>query len=39
MLGAAAYIFDNDNRTLTWNVANCYNSATAIVAIKRLSAN
>lgn len=39
MFGGAAYVFDNDNRTLTWNVVGCYNSATAIVAIKRLSAN
>ena len=39
MIGAAAYVFDGDNRTIAWNVTNCFNSATAIVAIKRLSAN
>ncbi|MES1182158.1 MAG: hypothetical protein ABUL60_00010 [Myxococcales bacterium] len=39
MIGAAAYVFDNDNRTITWNVVNCYNSATAAVAIKRLNWN
>jgi len=39
MIGAAAYVFDNDDRTITWNVVNCYNSATVAVAIKRLSAN
>jgi len=39
MIGAAAYVFDNDNRTLTWSLVNCYNSATAIVAIKRLNWN
>ena len=39
MVGAAAYVPDNDNRTITWSVANCYNSAVALAAIKRLSAN
>jgi hypothetical protein len=39
MIGAAAYVPDNDNRTITWNVTGCYNSATAIVAIKRLNWN
>ncbi len=38
MMGVAAHVKDDDNRTITWNVAGCYNSATAIVAIKRLSA-
>jgi hypothetical protein len=32
-------VFDNDNRTISWNVVNCYNSATAAVAIKRLNWN
>ena len=39
MIGAAAYAPDNDSRTITWTVANCYNSATAIVAVKRLNWN
>ncbi len=39
LVGAAAYVPDNDSRTITWSVANCYNSAGAIAAIKRLSAN
>ena len=39
MIGAAAYVPSNGNRTITWTVVNCYNSATAIVAIKRLNWN
>jgi hypothetical protein len=39
MVGAAAYVIDDDNRTITWTLANCYNSAIALVAVKRLNAN
>ena len=39
MIGLAAYAPDNDSRTISWTVANCYNSATAIVAVKRLNWN
>jgi hypothetical protein len=37
--GSAAYIFSDTNRTITWNLTGCYNSAGAGVAVKRLSAN
>jgi hypothetical protein len=36
-VGAAARVFDNDNRTITWTVPTCYNTAQVAVAIKRLS--
>jgi hypothetical protein len=39
LLAASAYVIDNDNRTFTWNVTGCENSAIAVVAIKRLNAN
>jgi hypothetical protein len=40
MIGAAAYYYPTDvGRTLTWAVSDCYNSATAGVAIKRLNWN
>jgi hypothetical protein len=35
--GAAGYVIADSDRTLTWNVANCFYSATAAVAIKRLT--
>lgn len=39
-VGAAAIAFpDDDGRTISWDVENCYNSAATAVAIKRLSAN
>ncbi len=39
LLSASAYVYDNDNRTLTWNMTSCDNSAIAMVAIKRLNWN
>lgn len=38
-VGAAAYVFDADDRAITWNVTGCYNTSATSVAIKRLSAN
>jgi len=39
MTGSAAYVFGNTNRTLEWAFTDCYNSAGAGVAIKRLNWN
>ena len=36
---AAAYLFSNQTHSMAWDVLDCQNSAAAIVAIKRLSAN
>jgi hypothetical protein len=37
-VGAAAWVIDNDTRTINWSVATCYNSATLLVAVQRLTA-
>jgi hypothetical protein len=37
-LGAAAYVIDDDSRSISWSLANCYNSAIALVAVQRLTA-
>jgi hypothetical protein len=39
LMSAAAYTIADTSRTLTWTVGNCYNSATAMVAIERLNSN
>ena len=38
LTGSAAYVIDNDDRTINWSLSNCFNSAAAMVVIKRLSA-
>jgi hypothetical protein len=39
MTGSTGYVFGNSNRTLDWSFNDCYNSAGAGVAIKRLNWN
>jgi hypothetical protein len=39
MMLATAYVMANSGRSIGWDVTGCYNSAIALVAIKRLSAN
>jgi hypothetical protein len=39
LLSASAYVVASSNRTMTWNVTGCENSAVALVAIKRLNWN
>jgi hypothetical protein len=39
MTGSAGYVFANTNRSLDWSFTDCFNSAAAGVAIKRLNWN
>ena len=39
LTGAAAYVIDDDTRTITWNVSStCYNTANVILAVQRVTA-
>lgn len=39
LMAAAAYAIADDSRSVSWTVANCYNSATAMIAVERLNSN
>jgi hypothetical protein len=38
-MSAAAYALADSDRTVSWTVGNCYNSAAAMVAVERLNPN
>jgi hypothetical protein len=39
LMAAAAYVIADSDRSVSWTVGNCYNSATAMIAVERLTSN